>query len=61
MSDADFAALALRAIDRADGAAIVAAMLGVSRSSVDRWRRGLSLPHPAVRPRFARLLREIAP
>jgi hypothetical protein len=61
VSDADFAALVLRATNTAGETACIAAMLGVSRSSVDRWRRGLSLPHPAVRPRFARLLREIAP
>ncbi len=60
MNDADFVALVLRAIDTA-GETATRSRLGVSRSSVDRWRRGLSLPHPAVRPRFARLLREIAP
>ncbi len=58
--EADFVDLLARAITVA-GEQATHSRLGVPRSSVDRWRRGLSLPHPAVRARFVRLLREIAP
>lgn len=58
MTDDELTALVLAAL-AVTPPSLIAQRIGCSVPSVERWRRGLNLPHPAVRPRIAAELRRM--